>query len=89
VTVPTPIDQYKRPDLRPLVSASETVGRDPASGHVVVYESTRLPRRHGRSLRTDSGAGIGLKFNQDFFVGYSPERINPGDKNTGSRPFAR
>lgn len=80
VTVPTPIDEYKRPDLGPLERASETVGKILKKGDVVIYESTVYPgcteevcvpilERHSR-----------LKFNKGFFAGYSPERINPGDK---------
>src|SRR5262249_25209915 len=80
VTVPTPIDEYKRPDLSPLERASESVGRVLKKGDVVIYESTVYPGCTEevcvRILERESG----LKFNRDFFAGYSPERINPGDK---------
>jgi UDP-N-acetyl-D-galactosamine dehydrogenase len=80
VTVPTPIDQYKKPDLTPLRKASETVGKVLKSGDIVVYESTVYP-----GCTEDDCVPIleqisGLKYNQDFYCGYSPERINPGDK---------
>jgi len=71
VTVPTPIDEYKQPDLTPLVKASESIGRVLSQGDVVVYEEKCIPVLERVS---------GLKFNQDFYAGYSPERINPGDK---------
>ena len=81
VTVPTPIDEYKQPDLTPLVKASETIGAVLKRGDIVIYESTVLSRRHRRGLRAGAGARVGLKFNVDFYAGYSPERINPGDKD--------
>ena len=80
VTVPTPIDEYKRPDLTPLVKASETVGRVLKRGAVVVYESTVYPGCTEEICVPILERISGLKFNVDFFAGYSPERINPGDK---------
>ncbi len=80
VTVPTPIDEYKRPDLTPLIKASETVGRALAQGTVVVYESTVYPGCTEEICVPILERESGLKFNRDFHVGYSPERINPGDK---------
>lgn len=80
VTVPTPIDAHKRPDLTPLVRASETVGQVIAPGDIVVYESTVYPGATEEECVPVLERVSGLKFNQDFFVGYSPERINPGDK---------
>ena len=80
VTVPTPIDEYKRPDLRPLISASRTVGGILSKGDVVIYESTVYPGATEEDCVPILEEVSGLKFNQDFYVGYSPERINPGDK---------
>jgi UDP-N-acetyl-D-galactosamine dehydrogenase len=80
VTVPTPIDEYKRPDLTPLVRASETVGKSLTRGAVVVYESTVYPGCTEEVCVPILERESGLTFNRDFFVGYSPERINPGDK---------
>jgi UDP-N-acetyl-D-glucosamine/UDP-N-acetyl-D-galactosamine dehydrogenase len=80
VTVPTPIDQYKRPDLRPLIGASETVGKVLSKGDVVVYESTVYPGCTEEVCVPILERESGLRFNRDFAVGYSPERINPGDK---------
>ena len=80
VTVPTPIDQYKRPDLTPLVKASETLGKVLKRGDIVVYESTVYPGCTEEVCVPVLEKLSGLKFNQDFFCGYSPERINPGDK---------
>jgi UDP-N-acetyl-D-glucosamine/UDP-N-acetyl-D-galactosamine dehydrogenase len=80
VTVPTPIDEFKRPDLTPLVSASNTVGQVLKKGDVVVYESTVYPGCTEEICVPILERVSGLKFNRDFFVGYSPERINPGDK---------
>ncbi|WP_280518237.1 nucleotide sugar dehydrogenase [Pseudoxanthomonas helianthi] len=80
VTVPTPIDEYKRPDLRPLESASRTVGRAIGRGGVAIYESTVYPGATEEVCVPIIERESGLKFNQDFFAGYSPERINPGDK---------
>lgn len=81
VTVPTPVDKYNRPDLTPLYKASETVGKVLAKGDIVIYESTVYP-----GVTEDECVPVlervsGLKYNVDFFCGYSPERINPGDKN--------
>ncbi|MBH24372.1 MAG: Vi polysaccharide biosynthesis UDP-N-acetylglucosamine C-6 dehydrogenase TviB [Myxococcales bacterium] len=80
VTVPTPIDRYKRPDLGPLRAASRTVGAQLSPGDVVVYESTVYPGATEEVCVPILEEASGLTFNQDFFVGYSPERINPGDK---------
>ena len=80
VTVPTPIDEHKRPDLRPLLAASETVGRALKPGDIVIYESTVYPGATEEDCVPVLERASGLRFNQDFFVGYSPERINPGDK---------
>ncbi len=80
VTVPTPIDEHKRPDLRPLLSASETVGRALKKGDLVIYESTVYPGCTEEDCVPVLEKFSGLKFNKDFFCGYSPERINPGDK---------
>ena len=80
VTVPTPIDDYKRPDLTPLERASETVGKLLKKGDVVVYESTVYPGCTEEVCVPILERLSGLKFNKDFFAGYSPERINPGDK---------
>ncbi|MFD0737914.1 nucleotide sugar dehydrogenase [Lysobacter koreensis] len=79
VTVPTPIDEYKRPDLRPLESASRTVGRALRRGGVVVYESTVYPGATEEVCVPILERESGLAFNHDFSAGYSPERINPGD----------
>ena len=80
ITVPTPIDEYKRPDLRPLESASRTVGRAIGKGGVAIYESTVYPGATEEVCVPIVERESGLKFNQDFYAGYSPERINPGDK---------
>jgi UDP-N-acetyl-D-galactosamine dehydrogenase len=80
VTVPTPIDVYKRPDLTPLIRASETVGKSLRKGAVVVYESTVYPGCTEEVCVPILQRESGLTLNRDFFVGYSPERINPGDK---------
>lgn len=80
VTVPTPIDNYKRPDLTPLVKASETVGKVLKKGDIVVYESTVYPGCTEEVCIPVLEKFSGLKFNVDFYAGYSPERINPGDK---------
>jgi UDP-N-acetyl-D-galactosamine dehydrogenase len=80
VTVPTPIDRYNRPDLTPLVRSSETVGRVLKKGDIVVYESTVYPGCTEEVCIPILERESGLKFNVDFFAGYSPERINPGDK---------
>lgn len=80
VTVPTPIDKNKRPDLTPLIKASETVGKVLSKGDVVIYESTVYPGATEEDCVPVLEKFSGLKFNKDFFCGYSPERINPGDK---------
>lgn len=80
VTVPTPIDEYKRPDLTPLIRASETVGKVLKRGDVVIYESTVYPGCTEEDCVPVLERSSGLRFNHDFFCGYSPERINPGDK---------
>jgi len=80
VTVPTPIDEYKCPDLRPLLGASETVGKVLTKGSVVIFESTVYPGATEEDCVPILEAESGLKVNEGFFVGYSPERINPGDK---------
>ncbi|MET1163038.1 MAG: nucleotide sugar dehydrogenase, partial [Pseudoxanthomonas sp.] len=80
ITVPTPIDDYKRPDLRPLESASRTVGRAIAKGGVAIYESTVYPGATEEICVPIIERESGLTFNRDFYAGYSPERINPGDK---------
>ncbi len=80
VTVPTPIDEHKRPDLMPLIKASETVGKMLKKGDIVIYESTVYPGCTEEDCVPVLEKHSGLKFNQDFYCGYSPERINPGDK---------
>jgi len=80
VTVPTPIDGYKRPDLAPLMRASESVGAVLGKGAVVIYESTVYPGCTEEVCVPILERVSGLRFNRDFFAGYSPERINPGDK---------
>ncbi|MFN2338163.1 MAG: Vi polysaccharide biosynthesis UDP-N-acetylglucosamine C-6 dehydrogenase TviB [Gammaproteobacteria bacterium] len=80
VTVPTPIDQARRPDLRPLESASRTLGQLLKPGDIAIFESTVYPGATEEVCVPIMEAGSELKYNRDFFVGYSPERINPGDK---------
>ncbi len=80
VTVPTPIDEHKKPDLTPLVNASKTVGRLLKKDDLVIYESTVYPGATEEVCVPILEQHSGLNFNQDFFCGYSPERINPGDK---------
>lgn len=80
VAVPTPVDVNNRPDLMPLIGASETVGKVISKGDVVVYESTVYPGVTEEECLPVVERVSGLKFNEDFFAGYSPERINPGDK---------
>lgn len=80
VTVPTPIDEHKRPDLIPLLKASETIGKVLKAGDVVIYESTVYPGATEEDCVPVLEKFSGLVFNRDFFCGYSPERINPGDK---------
>ena len=81
VTVPTPIKDTKQPDLSPLISASELIGRIIKTGTTVIYESTVYPGATEEECVPIIEKISGLSFNRDFFVGYSPERINPGDKN--------
>lgn len=80
VTVPTPVDDYKKPDLTPLIKASQTVGKVLKKGDVVIYESTVYPGCTEEDCVPVLEQFSGLKFNVDFYCGYSPERINPGDK---------
>jgi UDP-N-acetyl-D-galactosamine dehydrogenase len=80
ITVPTPIDKHKKPDLTPLIKASETVGRVLKKDDIVIYESTVYPGATEEDCVPVLEKFSGLKFNEDFFCGYSPERINPGDK---------
>jgi UDP-N-acetyl-D-galactosamine dehydrogenase len=80
VTVPTPVDDSKKPDLRPLISASKTVGKVIKKGDIVIYESTVYPGCTEEICVPVLEETSGLKFNVDFYCGYSPERINPGDK---------
>ena len=80
VTVPTPIDQFKAPDLSPLLKASEMIGKVLKKGDIVIYESTVYPGCTEEDCVPVLEKNSGLIFNQDFFCGYSPERINPGDK---------
>ncbi len=80
VTVPTPVDKNHRPDLTPLYKASESVGKILSKGDIVVYESTVYPGATEEDCMPYLEKNSGLKFNKDFYLGYSPERINPGDK---------
>ena len=80
VTVPTPVDKHNRPDLTPLYKSSETVGKVLKKGDIVIYESTVYPGVTEEECIPVLEKVSGLKFNEDFFAGYSPERINPGDK---------
>ncbi|MFC1467965.1 Vi polysaccharide biosynthesis UDP-N-acetylglucosamine C-6 dehydrogenase TviB [Verrucomicrobiota bacterium] len=80
VTVPTPVDKSKRPDLTPLKKASETIGKVITKGDIVIYESTVYPGATEEDCIPVVEQVSGLKYNEDFFAGYSPERINPGDK---------
>ena len=80
VTVPTPIDEHKQPDLSPLIKASEMLGSLINNGDIIIYESTVYPGATEETCIPEVERVSGLKFNQDFFAGYSPERINPGDK---------
>ena len=84
VTVPTPIDECKNPNLTPLRKASETVGKALKKDDIVIYESTVYPGATEEVCVPILEEMSGLKFNQDFFCGYSPERINPGDKKMAS-----
>ena len=81
VTVPTPIDKNKNPDLSPLIKASAMLGTVISKGDVVIYESTVYPGASEEVCIPEIEKASGLKFNQDFYAGYSPERINPGDKD--------
>lgn len=81
VTVPTPIDEHKQPDLRPLIKASETIGKVLKVGDIVVYESTVYPGATEEDCVPVLEKFSGLTYNKDFFAGYSPERINPGDRD--------
>ncbi len=83
VTVPTPIDRHKNPDLRPLLMASELIGRYLSPDDIVIYESTVYPGATEEVCVPILSEQSGLEFNREFFVGYSPERINPGDKEHG------
>ena len=80
VTVPTPIDEHKQPDLTPLVKASEMLGKVVNKGDIIIYESTVYPGATEETCLPEVERVSGLTFNKDFFAGYSPERINPGDK---------
>lgn len=80
VTVPTPIDRFNNPDLTPLLKASETIGKTLSKGDIVIYESTVYPGCTEEDCVPVLEKYSGMRFNQDFFCGYSPERINPGDK---------
>jgi UDP-N-acetyl-D-galactosamine dehydrogenase len=80
VTVPTPIDKHKKPDLTPLIKASESIGKVLKKDDIVIYESTVYPGATEEDCVPVLERFSGLVFNEDFFCGYSPERINPGDK---------
>src|SRR5690606_27699412 len=80
ITVPTPIDRYNSPDLRPLLAATKMIGEVITEGDIVIYESTVYPGCTEEECVPILEKVSGLKFNRDFFVGYSPERIVPGDK---------
>ena len=80
ITVPTPVDKNKRPDMSPLLQASATVGKQLKAGDIVIYESTVYPGATEEDCVPVLEKTSGLRFNQDFFCGYSPERVNPGDK---------
>ena len=80
ITVPTPVDKNNRPILTPLIKASETVGKVLSKGNIVIYESTVYPGATEEDCVPVLEKESGLVFNKDFFAGYSPERINPGDK---------
>lgn len=86
IAVPTPVDENHRPNLAPLISASETVGKVISQGDIVIYESTVYPGATEDDCIPVVEAVSGLRFNQDFFAGYSPERVNPGDK---TRPITK
>lgn len=81
ITVPTPLDQHKQPDLSPLISASKSIGKLLKKGDIIIYESTVYPGCTEERCVPILEEYSGLKYNKDFYVGYSPERINPGDKS--------
>ena len=81
ITVPTPIDKFKKPNLKPLLNSSKMVGKVIKKGNIVIYESTVYPGCIEEECVPILEKFSGLKFNKDFYCGYSPERINPGDKN--------
>tara|TARA_Y100000389_G_scaffold204103_1_gene255018 strand:+ start:518 stop:1798 length:1281 start_codon:yes stop_codon:yes gene_type:complete len=81
VTVPTPIDKFKKPDLKPIISSSKMISKIIKTGDIVIYESTVYPGCVEEVCVPILESFLKLKYNQDFFCGYSPERINPGDKN--------
>lgn len=89
ITVPTPVDGFKQPDLKPLISASTTVGKYLKQGDIVIYESTTYPGCTEEDCVPILEKTSGLIFNQDFFCGYSPERINPGDKKRRLRDIVK
>ena len=86
VAVPTPVDENNNPDLRPLYNASETIGKVISRGDIVVYESTVYPGVTENECIPVIEKVSGLKFNEDFFAGYSPERINPGHSQAAFKP---
>ena len=87
--MPTPVDHNNHPDLKPLWGASETVGKVISKGDIVVYESTVYPGVTEEECLPVVERVSGLKFNLDFFAGYSPERINPGTRNTQWRKYEK
>lgn len=89
VAVPTPIDASKKPDLKPLLAASRTVGKVLKKGDIVVFESTVYPGATEDECASILQDESGLTSGKDFFLGYSPERINPGDKNTPSKQLRK
>ncbi|NVK43046.1 MAG: nucleotide sugar dehydrogenase [Oceanospirillaceae bacterium] len=89
VTVPTPVDKYNHPDLSPLINASKAVGSVLKKGDLVIYESTVYPGCTEEDCVPVLEKSSGLKFNKDFFCGYSPERINPGDKKNTLRTIKK
>jgi len=80
VTVPTPVDKYNKPDMRPLASATKTVGKVLKEGNIVIFESTVYPGATEEFCVPILNKVSGLKYNSNFFCGYSPERVNPGDR---------
>ena len=89
ITVPTPVDDFKQPDLAPLIAASTTVGKYLNQGDIVIYESTTYPGCTEEDCVPVLESSSGLTFNKDFFCGYSPERINPGDKKRRLRDIVK